>query len=175
MPSFTFVRHSTKQQRYLQSKHPMGPLPTPPAITSPSAIFVPVDFNIMAILQSFPMSMVCRPLGLRIQHLLEAAEIPLQFPICSSLRDIFNLLASGKVPALVSKYLVGGSLVALAKNKPHFPPDIRPIVVGEALRRLVGNVFVHWKWLRLVSFLAPCQFAVACPSGAEKVIHDSWT
>lgn len=98
----------------------------------------------MAILQSFPRSTACRPSGIHIQHLLEAAEIPLQFPICSSLRDIVNLLASGKVLALVSKYLAGGSLVALAKNKQHFPPDIHPIVVGEALRRLVGNVFVHW-------------------------------
>eukprot|EP00731_Ephydatia_muelleri_P032470 Em0024g14a len=38
----------------LQGKHPKGPLPTTPGITNPSAIIVPVDFNIMAILQSFP-------------------------------------------------------------------------------------------------------------------------
>ena len=66
----------------LQSKHPMGPRPTTRGITSPSAIIVPVHFNIMAILQSFPRSMICRLSGLRIQHLLEAAEILLQFPIC---------------------------------------------------------------------------------------------
>ena len=45
-------------------------------------------------MQSFPRSTACGPSGLRVQHLLEAAEIPLPFPICSSLRDIVNLRKS---------------------------------------------------------------------------------
>ena len=109
----------------------------------------------MAILQSFPRSTACGPSGLRVQHLLEVAEIPLQFPICSSLRDIVNLLASGKVPALVSKYLAGGSLVALAKNKPDFSPDIRSIVVGEALRRLVGKCLCALEMAKASEFFWP--------------------
>ena len=59
--------------------------------------------------------------------------------ICSSLRDVVNLLASGKVPSGISKYLAGGSLTAIVKDRPDSSPDVRPIAVGEALRCLVGK------------------------------------
>ena len=55
-------------------------------------------------------------------------------PICAVLRDVVNLLMSGKVPFSVAKFMAGGSLVALEKNKPNCPPDVRPIAVGESLR-----------------------------------------
>ena len=63
----------------------------------------------------------------------------MQVPICSTLRDIINLLASGEVPVVVSKHLAGGSLIALLKSEEDLPLDIRPIAVGEALRRLSGG------------------------------------
>ena len=88
-------------------------------------------FNIMAILQSFPKVTASGPSGLSIQHLVEAAEVPLQVPICSSLTDIANLLASGQAPLSISKFLAGGSLIPLVKNKPNCPFDVRPIAVEE--------------------------------------------
>ena len=41
---------------------------------------------------------------------------------------------SGKAPQAVSKFMAGGRLIALNKNKEGrvVPPDIRPIVVGES-------------------------------------------
>ena len=47
------------------------------------------------------------------------------------------ILAAGKVPTSVSKFLAGGCLIALNTNKKGFPPDIRPIAVGETIRRLL--------------------------------------
>ena len=44
-----------------------------------------------------------------------------------------NFMVSGKAPQAVSKF---GRLIALNKNKEGSPPDIRPIVVEESLRRL---------------------------------------
>ena len=82
-----------------------------------------------------------------------------------------NLLASGKVPVSVSQHLAGGSLTALVKGKPSFPPDIRPIAVGEALRRLTGKCLCAVLMSKASEFFAPFQFGVACPAGAEKVIH----
>ncbi|KAL5487185.1 hypothetical protein EMCRGX_G019758 [Ephydatia muelleri] len=97
----------------------------------------------MAILRSFTKIAAYGASGLRIQHLLDAVEVPSQFPICSSLRDLVNslnakvnLLASGKVPVIVSKYLAGGSLTALMQGKGDLSMDIRPTAVGEALRCL---------------------------------------
>ena len=60
-------------------------------------------------------------------------EVPLPPPIGGLLRDVVNLLALGKVPVSVSKFLAGGSLTALDMNKPNSLPDIRSIAVGEAL------------------------------------------
>ena len=79
------------------------------------------------------------PSGLRVQHLLDVASVPLPTSICSSLRQLVNILAAGKVPTSVSKFLAGGCLIALNKNKEGCPPDIRPIAVGETIRRLTGK------------------------------------
>ena len=101
----------------------------------------------------------------------EAAEVPLQFPICAVLREVVNLLISGKVPVQVARFLAGGNLVALEKNKPNCPPDIRPIAVGEAIRRLAGKCLCFMTKAKAHDFLAPFQHGVACQGGAEKIIH----
>ena len=98
----------------------LGPPPTIPDVTMSRRDILPPYFNIMAILQSFPKATASGPSGLSIQHLVEA--VPLQVPICSSLRDIIDLLASGQA-------LAGGSLIPLVKNKPNCPFDVRPIAV----------------------------------------------
>ena len=64
-----------------------------------------------------------------------------------------------------------GNLVALEKNKPNCPPDIRPIAVGEAIRRLAGKCLCLITKEKAHDFLAPLQIGVACPAGAEKIIH----
>ena len=90
-------------------------------------------------LRSFPKASACGPSGLRIQHLLDAAEVHLPTPICPSLREVVCLLASGHESIKVAKFLAGGSLVALIKDIPNGPQDIRPIAVGEVLRRLTSK------------------------------------
>ena len=89
------------------------------------------------------------------------------------LRDVVNLhvLISGKVPVQVARFLAGGNLVALEKNKPNCPPDIRPIALGEAIRRLAGKCLCVITKEKAHDFLAPLQLGVACPVGAEKIIH----
>ena len=85
--------------------------------------------------------------------------------------SVVNLLASGKVPIEVSRYLAGGNLTALKKNKPNSPPDIRPIAVGETLRRLTGKCLCALVKEKASEFFQPLQLGVACASGAEKIIH----
>ena len=48
-------------------------------------------------------------------------QVHLPTPISSSLRGVVDILASGKA---VSKFLAGGSLTALVKNKEGRPLDI---------------------------------------------------
>ena len=112
----------------LQSMHPSCP---PPAAPSSSAhpISIGPDFDILSILRSFPKGTAAGPSGLRIQHLLDAALTPLPTSICATLKDTINLLASGKAPPLVSRFLAGGRLIALNKLKDESLPDIRPIAL----------------------------------------------
>eukprot|EP00731_Ephydatia_muelleri_P026672 Em0018g772a len=147
------------------------PAPVVPVVQSTETITLQPDFNILSVLQSFPKDTAAGPSGLRVQHLLDVANIPLPTPICSSLRSVINMLAAGKAPSSVSRFLAGGSLIALNKNKECCAPDIRPIAVGETLRRLVGKCMCVLLKVKAADFFQPLQFGVACRAGAKKVIH----
>ena len=135
------------------SKHPASELPSIPEITH-EPVSLGSDFNILSVLRSFPKDTGAGPSGLHVQHLLDVSSTALPTPICASLREVINLLASGKAPPTVSKYLAGGNLIALNKFKEGCPPDIRPIVFGEILRRLTGKcicALIKGKGLKLFS------------------------
>ena len=157
----------------LQAKHPEGPIPVPPPSSEEPAA-LPSDFDILSILRSFPKGTTAGPSGMRIQHLIDAFSVPLPTPISCSLRLIINLHTAGKVPMEVSHFLAGATLMALPKIKPNALLDVRPIAIGEVLRRLTGKCLCHLCHLlknRAADFFLPHQFGVACPSGVEKVIH----
>ena len=157
--------------KLIREKQPEGPLPIIPETTSAQSISLNDDFDVYNILKSFPKGTAAGPSGLRVQHLLDAASIPLPTIIGSLLRRIVNLLVSGKVPQEVSLFMAGGSLTALSKLKPGCAPDIRPIAVGEVLRRLTGKCLCTVLKLRVIDFFEPIQFGLACPMGSEMVIH----
>ena len=157
----------------LQSKNPSCPHPTIPDIAS-NPITLGPSFDILHILRSFTKGTSAGPSGLSIQHLLDAASVPLQTPICDSLKGVVNILASGKAPKSVSAFLSGGRLIALNKGK--FSEgrctDIRPIVVGEVLRRLTGKCLCSILRDKFSTFFQPSQFGVACKAGVERVVHN---
>ena len=121
----------------------------------------------MDILRSFPKLTAAGPSGLRIQHLIDAAEVPLQTPLLQTLRAVVNLLISGCAP-MDAIFLAGGNLTAL--NKPT-PGDIWPIAVGEVLRRLTGKCLCAVLRSKMTSFFEPYQFGVAVPCDAERIAH----
>ena len=82
-----------------------------------------------------------------------------------------NILAAGNVPTSVSKFFAVGCLIALNKNKEGCPPDIRPIAVGEIIRRLTGKYICALVKDKAAELFQPLQLGVACHAGAEKVAH----
>ena len=62
-------------------------------------------------------------------------------------------------------------MIALNKNKEDCPPDIRPIAVGETIRRLTGKCMCALVKDKASEFFQPLQLGVACHAGAEKVAH----
>ena len=71
----------------------------------------------------------------------------------------------------MSKFLAGGSLTALNKQKEGCPPDFRPIAVGETLRRLTGKCLCALVKEKASDFFQPLQLGVSCTLGSEKIIH----
>lgn len=125
------------------------------------------NFNLGAILQSFPADTACGPSGLRVQHLLEAGEATLTVPLNTVLRQVVNLLLRDDCPSEVAPFLAGATLTALRKG----PSDVRPIAAGEVLRRLVSKCACSQVQSKAKAFLEPSQFGVAFPAGRERVIH----
>ena len=162
---------ATFQLLRVLDKHPQGLVPVPPALVATENSIIPHDFDLLSVLRSFPKASACGPSGLRIQHLLDAAEVHLPTPICPSLREVVCLLASGRAPIEVAKFLAGGSLIALIKDVPNGPQDIRPIAVGEALRRLTSKCLCILTKAKAAEHFEGYQTGVACPGGSEITIH----
>ena len=154
----------------LISKHPQGECPSNLPIPSTETV-LPHDFNIVPVLRSFSKLTGAGPTGLRIQRLIDAAEVPLSCSILQSLKGVVNILAAGRAPPMITSFLAGGNLTALVKSKQGSSLDIRPIAVGEALRRLTGKCLCALVRSKASEFFQPHQFGVACPMGAEKIVH----
>ena len=105
------------------------------------------------------------------QHLIDAATIPLPTPICSLLLQGMNILISGKAPLSIARFIAGARLIAQKKIKEGCPYDVRPIAVGEILRRLAGKCVCAVLKEKAADFFHPLQYGVACQAGAEKIMH----
>ena len=88
----------------------------------------------------------------------------------SLLHQVVNILLAGNAPTTLSPYLAGGNLTSLLKSK-GTGWDVRPIAVGEILRRLVGKCACILTKEKASQFFNPFQFGVACPAGTEKIVH----
>jgi hypothetical protein len=154
--------------RQLQDKHPAGQAPAaeaqPPRQT-PAPTFVPEA--VLKGLLGFPPGSGAGSSGLRPQHLLEGVRSPAQRVALEALTDALNVLVAGRVPPSLAPALAGASLSALVKDG----GDVRPIAVGETIRRLTSKCLCAEVKDEAALYLRPLQVGVACPMGAEAVIR----
>ena len=103
----------------------------------------------------------------------------------SNLYKVATAIANGKAPASIAPYFAGGRLLGLSKPN----GGIRPVVVGEALRRLVGKLLLtqkmatgavekHFAPQRQADAAAPvpahpvaAQLGVGIKGGLEEMVH----
>ena len=64
----------------------------------------------------------------------------------------------------------GENLTSLKKSKGS-GWNVRPIAVGEILRRLMGKCACVLTREKTTQFFNPFQYGVACSAGTEKVVH----
>ena len=78
-----------------------------------------------------------------------------------------NLLAQGQAcPAAVGAF-AGAGLVAVPKSK----GGVRPIAVGELLRRLTGKCLMSHVREAAREYFFSTQLGVAIPAGTEVAVH----
>ena len=103
----------------------------------------------------------------------------------STLYKVAQAIYEGKVPAAFQPYWAGGRLIALTKPN----GKLRPIVVGEALRRLVGSAVSRMHKSEAAVYFAPArnqgdvgegqiaqavqaaQLGVGTQGGLEEIVH----
>src|SRR5208283_1894176 len=84
-----------------------------------------------------------------------------------SVGDFVEHLLLGKVPADVCPFLYGASLTALRKKD----GGLRPIAVGNTLRRLAGKIISRRLMVSMGDLLRPRQVGYGTRGGAEAVVH----
>ena len=111
------------------------------------------------------------PSGLRPQFLREMIGEAGDDPCVLAMHQVMMLFVEGRVPNHLRVWYAGGTLVGIGKDGEPLDVDARPIVVGEAWRRIAGKVARLKDTAELGGWLKPNQAAVGTKAGAEVVIH----
>ena len=155
----------------LLSLHPPSPALGEQNDELPEAFYIGRK-AVLASLQSFPKDTAPGASLLTPQHLKDAVMCKspvLRTRVEIALTSTVNLLASGGATRDTAPFMAGGGLTPLRKPD----DDVRPIAVGETLRRLVGKCLVRHKEIapHLEGIFLPNQVGVGISGGAEAVAH----
>ena len=137
---------------------PLSELPAAPSITPDM---------VEEALRAFPKDTAPGNTVLRAQHLLDACTPAHKATVLDQLAAVANVLARGEAPTELSPYLGGATLFALEKKG----GGLRPIAIGETLRRLVGKTLCKTAQEECKEYFWPLQLGVACSQGTECAIH----
>lgn len=153
----------------LQAKHPSARRPDLPADSEQPEAAVPglSQEAVRDAIRSFRRGTAPGPSGLRADHLREALLSAHSDQVLVQLTDLANHLAAGRAPRAIAPFLAGATLHALPK------PDggVRPIAVGEVLRRLVGKCLSTAVRDTVRDVLLPLQVGVGERLGTEVGVH----
>ena len=154
----------------MRSKHPAAPedqaFPPPPSRQVYS--FGPLD--IQEALKSFPNGSGGGPDGLRPQHLKDATSLSAgdaAGELLQSLAALINQIGHEGVHETVRPTFFGARLIGLTKPN----GDLRPIAVGNTLRRLMCKTLLHPVIPQISEHLQPVQVGVGTKLGCEAAVH----
>ena len=121
-------------------------------------------------IKSFKRCSAPGPDGLRAEHLKVAIKLAppnRQDKAADAITKLVNIMGAGAVPAIVAPFLSGARLHAGLKKD----GGIRPIAVGNIMRRLTSKCFMHGVADRAAALLGPHQLGVGVRGGLEAIIH----
>ena len=154
----------------LRKLHPVHPLPEALEGAAPEPFVFSAE-EVRSCISSFPSGSAGGCMGLRPQHLKEITD---RTPVSADARQalsqltrVVNLLVAGQAHQNVMEAMASAPLYALAKKD----GGIRPIAVGESIRRLVSKCCCLRSKSLAAAHLSPLQVGVGVPGGCEAVIH----
>jgi len=120
--------------------------------------------------ESFPTGSAAGASGLRPQFLQDMLACPnkkVGEDALKALTKLTNHLVAGRAPREIAPYIAGAPLMAL--NKPD--GGLRPIAIGETIRRLVSKCCCWLTSLQAKYIFGSLQVGVATQGGGEAVVH----
>ncbi|CAE8636187.1 unnamed protein product [Polarella glacialis] len=155
--------------RLLRPLHPLSPVPTCPPLDSLPLAAVIGQEVVSKVLHSFPQESAPGPSSLRVQHLLEGLTPAHRAAVLEQLTAVVQLLVRGEAPEAVAPTLAGAGLFAMPKAT----GGVRPIAIGEVLRRIVGKCLCASVKEEAKRFFHPSQVGVACPTGIDAAVRSA--
>ena len=137
---------------------------------TPSLPLPGLDFSeaeVRKAISSFPAGSSGGPSGLRPAHLKQLLQSPKAKELVSAVAQFCLILASGHLPEGAREVICSARLFASGKDN----KKIRPIAVGDVLRRLTGKLLLHTFGDTASELLAPQQLGIAVSGGMEGLIH----
>ena len=169
----TFIPPNTEMLEILRCKHPpktSSISASPSSSTTLDLQYHTVESEVLKAIRSFPNGSGGGLYGLRPQHLTDlvgGGNREHESSLLKSLTLYVNLVLAGGVPAEIRPIFFGASLCALRKKD----GGIRPIAIGNTLRRLISKVAVRGCSERCSNLLKPNQLGFGVRMGAEAAIH----
>ena len=158
----------------LRSKHPDphsdSDFPSPPSRDEIAEAMQLTEIQVQKAIQSFPGGSAGGCDLLLPQHLkdlINKKSGEQGVKLLKAVTRISNKMLTGDIPEHIRPFLFGASLIAFSK------PDggIRPIAIGNTLRRLTAKAAANFVKDASVSKLFPHQLGVSIPGGAEAIVH----
>ena len=162
--------HSRATKEEMKAKHPSATHSSTFQSTTTAAQMVFTQKEVFNAVKSFRRGSAAGPSGLRPEHLKVAVKSPSPNKsdrALEALTKVVNLAVAGKVPEAVAPFLCGARLHAANKKA----GGIRPIAVGNLLRRLVSKLVSFGLAHKVASKLAPHQLGVGVRGGCEAIVH----
>ena len=119
-------------------------------------------------IESFKKGAGCAKSGLRVEHLKDMINSN-EGDFLNSLTAILQIIMDGKAPVEFAPFFASGPLIPLLKKVNS--TDIRPITVGEVIRRLGSKILAKRLKSQVMELFKSMQVGVAVHNGAEAIIN----
>ena len=170
MSSEGFVSYTPEMEETLRKLFPQDAAEMPQHAAMPEPFEFTVD-EVSKAIKSFKSGSAGGILGMQPQHLKElvsGTNLPhAEQDTLRQLTRLVNRLAAGNVPPAWMEMLASAPLYALAKKG----GGVRPIAVGETLRRIVAKCVCAALQQAAATRLSPTQVGVGERGGCEAAIH----